>query len=214
MFTKVSHTDGVIVDLLGTNGNPANFDPTDGQLIADRVVDWANFIGSGPAVQPARKIDTKIAQGLFTLPLGPGQFDPVLVHLARRNLLRGYSLSIPIGQAICEAFGIHPLTVSEIHSGEDPAIVELLRDTYFDRRTPLWYYILRESAVQQDGDRLGEVGSRLVAETIIGLLKQDPNSYLNNMHDTSVRPTSIDVNPTAGGTIRTLEDILDFAGVL
>ena len=49
-----------------------------------------------------------------------------------------------------------------------------------DASTPLWYYILREAAVFNDGLRLGPVGGRIVAETIIGLLARDDFSYLNN----------------------------------
>jgi hypothetical protein len=31
---------------------------------------------------------------------------------------------------------------------------------------------------QQNGDRLGEVGSRIVAEVLIGLIRKSPHSYL------------------------------------
>ena len=58
---------------------------------------------------------------------------------------------------------------------------------------PLWYYILREAewygvthdpneiAVGFGGQHLGPVGSRIVAETLIGLLWLDTASFL---HDT------------------------------
>lgn len=45
------------------------------------------------------------------------------------------------------------------------------------RRSDRWRYILEEAMVQQKGKRLGEVGSRIVAETFIGLLAADPSSY-------------------------------------
>lgn len=57
--------------------------------------------------------------------------------------------------------------------------------------TPLWYYVLREAELhgikrlpEEDhlafgGQHLGPVGSTIVAETLIGLLARDPNSYLN-----------------------------------
>jgi hypothetical protein len=57
--------------------------------------------------------------------------------------------------------------------------------------TPLWFYILREAeyfgvtarpgegpTIGFGGQHLGPVGSRIVAETFIGLLWNDPNSYL------------------------------------
>jgi hypothetical protein len=142
-FYKLNATTTLTTDqVLGPSGQAANF-PTTGadqnQLDASRLIDFQNFAGTGPNVQKARKIDTKIAQGLFTLPLAGRSGDPVLANLARSNLLRGYNLSIPTGQAVCDGFDVDPLTVKEIHDGERPEIVQLLTDTYFDQRTPLWY---------------------------------------------------------------------------
>ena len=37
---------------------------------------------------------------------------------------------------------------------------------------------MREAAVRQDGDRLGEVGGRIVTEVLIGVIAADPESYL------------------------------------
>ncbi|GAB3678168.1 peroxidase family protein [Salinisphaera aquimarina] len=214
-FYRLNATSGEvgIGDLLGPAGRATNFDASDGQLIPARVVDWSLLVGSGSGVQMARKIDSKISRGLFTLPVGGRATDPVLRHLARSNLLRGYSLSLPTGQAICDAFGILPLSTADIKDGESPEMVEMLEDTYFDHRTPLWYYILREAAVQQDGNRLGEVGSRLVAETMVGLVKQDHNSYLNNLHDDAI---DIELGVTldeSSAAVGGLAGLLDFAGV-
>ncbi|MDE3204315.1 MAG: hypothetical protein KGQ66_08825 [Acidobacteriota bacterium] len=48
----------------------------------------------------------------------------------------------------------------------------------FAESTPLWYYVLAEARVATGGVRLGPVGGRIVAETLIGLLRGDPSSYL------------------------------------
>lgn len=45
-------------------------------------------------------------------------------------------------------------------------------------QTPLWFYILKESEVT-DGDTLGPLGSRIVAETLVGLVVEDDQSYWN-----------------------------------
>jgi hypothetical protein len=45
--------------------------------------------------------------------------------------------------------------------------------TGWTRETPLWYYILRESAVTTSGNHLGPVGGRIVAEVIATLLDRD-----------------------------------------
>ena len=210
-FYRLNGTSGDVdvMQLLGTNGNPSNF-AGDNQLVSGRIVDWSNFVGS--SAQHARKIDTKIAKGLFKLPFIPDR-DP-LKNLAVRNLLRSYNLSIPHAQAVCSAFGVVPLSTSQLITGEDPAIASVLLNYKFDARTPLWYYVLREAAVQQNGDRLGEIGSRIVCETIIGMLKSDLNSYLNNRTDTSVQANSIDVKPGPGGKIKNLHDLLKFAGAV
>jgi hypothetical protein len=46
-------------------------------------------------------------------------------------------------------------------------------------QTPLWYYILKEAETAQNGERLGRVGGRIVAEVLLGLLDGDPLSYLS-----------------------------------
>ena len=48
----------------------------------------------------------------------------------------------------------------------------------FHERTPLWFYCLAE-AEKGGGGSLGEVGSWLVASTIIGVLLSDPDSALS-----------------------------------
>ena len=48
----------------------------------------------------------------------------------------------------------------------------------WEGETPLWLYVLREADVRGGGERLGEVGGRLVAGVLLGLLDADPESYL------------------------------------
>ena len=97
-----------------------------------------------------------------------------------RNLLRGYALALPTGQAVAEALGVPVLSADELQSG-NPAMrsTQALDAGGFQRSTPLWYYILKEAEVRANGNSLGPVGSRIVAETIIGQIRQDPYSFLN-----------------------------------
>ena len=46
---------------------------------------------------------------------------------------------------------------------------------------PLWFYILKEAEMTQNGERLGKVGSTIVAETFFGLAWCDHYSYLFQM---------------------------------
>ena len=64
--------------------------------------------------------------------------------------------------------GVPPLSVSEIG----------LRDLGWQAETPLWFYILREAHVPRAGDRLGDVGGRIVTEVLLGIIPSDPDSYL------------------------------------
>lgn len=52
-------------------------------------------------------------------------------------------------------------------------------DPQWGGTAPLWFYILTESEIVEDGRRLGPVGSRLVGEVIVGILGRDPGSYVN-----------------------------------
>jgi hypothetical protein len=77
---------------------------------------------------------------------------------------------------VAEAVGEKPLNQEEILQGIAKDQAEILKKYHFDTATPLWYYILREAMVQANGDKLGKVGSRIVAETFVGLIQ---NSRIN-----------------------------------
>ena len=183
------------------------------------IIEWHNFAnipghhGGGP--QSARKIDTLISLDLGTLPVFlPGSNIPVgavFQQLAQRNLLRGFLLSIPTGQALADGMQTKALTPAELRGPQpNTPIYNAVVAGGFDSATPLWYYILREAEVQQGGNRLGSVGSRIVAETLAALVRRDGASYWNNMQDPAVKANGIDVG---GGTIiATIGDLLKFSG--
>ncbi|HTN78097.1 MAG TPA: hypothetical protein VMK16_00370, partial [Acidimicrobiales bacterium] len=124
-------------------------------------------------VKNNKKIDPTISSVLFTLPLPAiaphTQTAPVV--LPQRNLLRQLTWGLPSGQAIASAMGVEQL------SGADLADISSIY-TPFGTSTPLWYYVLAEAKTVNNGEHLGPVGGRIVAETLIGLLRADPTSYL------------------------------------
>jgi hypothetical protein len=71
---------------------------------------------------------------------------------------------------------------------------------------PLWYYVCREAQEQADGKHLGEVGGRIVAEVLLGLLEKDASSYLRN------KPNWKPFLPAAKANDFTMPDLLKFAG--
>jgi hypothetical protein len=153
-------------------------------------------------MRPNKRIDTKISTPLFHLPLGTIPSGTPPVSLMQRNLLRHLTWQIPSGQAIAREIG------APLLSSADLAELKPIAQS-FVQSTPLFYYILKEAQVREDGLRLGPMGGRLVAEVFIGLLQLDPGSYLN------VQPNWIPTLPTHGGTPQSFRmiDFLTFAGV-
>ncbi|HTD89618.1 MAG TPA: hypothetical protein VK663_03075, partial [Burkholderiales bacterium] len=141
------------------------------------------------------KIDPFLIPQLHDLPGGGGS-------LPFRNLQRGVRLGLPSGQDVAHAMGITALTPAEISTGTDGVVAKAQG---FDKKTPLWYYILKEAQVKSGGLRLGPLGARLVAEVFIGLVAGDTTSYLS---DPTWKPTLPSKSP---GTFL-MSDLLRFVG--
>lgn len=184
------------------------------------VIEFDRFTnhGSSDSKHFARKIDTLLAEPLTDLANEGNEqgldirIKEILKHLAMRNLLRGYLLSMPTGQAIAEAMGVDVLTEDEFRLNNSPEINQILDDSGFINRTPLWYYILKEAEVRADGNCLGEVGSRIISETFIGLIEKDPSSYRNKSWNHNWHP-GLGMQLENGGCIVTIKDFISFAGL-
>ena len=154
-------------------------------LSADRVVDWDRFTREwGGNANFAENIDTLVSEDMFNLPAAsmpfPSRAKPP--PLPEMTLLRGSRIGLPSGQEACRAAGGTPLRPEQI--GFDDDADKFLRARGLDERTPLWYYILREAEVLgvrrfRGGECLGPLGSRIVAEVLLGVINADPDSYLN-----------------------------------
>ncbi len=105
---------------------------------------------------------------------------------------------------------IEPLTPSQLKQGVTPQISAALEAGDFHEATPLWFYILQEAKFQHDGAFLGSVGSRIVAETLVGLVRRDRGSYFNFRGDPAIKANGIEVAP--GTIISTIADIIKFSG--
>ena len=70
--------------------------------------------------------------------------------------------------------------------------------------------MLKEAEVRAGGNALGELGSRIVCETVIGLLKHDRNSIFNSR---GWSPADA-VRLPNGDPVVTIRDFLEFAGVM
>ena len=174
-----------------------------GPLAQRQELSWGFFFqgaGNGGAVT-ARPIDTRLSEPLHHLPsdlIGVPEipcphfrFSKYPAQLAVRTLLRGAGLHLPSGQTVARAFGQAVLTDFDLErnaDGEESEQGQILRDAHLLDQTPLWYYILKESELLENGNRLGPTGSYLVAETIHGALRSDPQSYLNQPDGENLPP--------------------------
>lgn len=156
------------------------------------IIEWDRMSSKTDPVEGhfARRIDTRLVDPIHNLVNeGTGadiQDDAgkpirqLLRSLAQRNLLRGYGLSVPTGQAMAAAMSVPVMSAAELQQGNSDAVNQALTDGGFLDATPLWYYVLKEAEVRANGNSLGELGSAIVVETQVGIMRNDPNSYLND----------------------------------
>jgi hypothetical protein len=195
-YTLSDETDATLAELLELARNKGPLDPKN-------EVDWARFFqGAGPGAlaTTAQPIDTLISQGMFRIPLGTlrlfnsGEIPHyaqvvgldahgvISLRLPLISLLRGVAMKLPSGQTVADAFSVAKLDEKQLTldtKGEISPQGRILLDYGLTTSTPLWYYILRESEVRENGRCLGEVASNVVAETIFAALQDDPTSYVH-----------------------------------
>ena len=169
------------------------------QLPANWVISWRKFFWGVPGeLNLAAETDTNISEMLYDLPkqtaeafrfqpqfrladLPPG--EKMMPTLPATTLKRGSNIRLPSGEEFATSFGYDPI---------DPCILFPDQKDFFESklngRTPLWYYLLREAAVEPNAEppmcglqlqKLGTIGSRIVAETLYQLLYADGESIFN-----------------------------------
>jgi hypothetical protein len=150
-----------------------NTDPTDTDPTHDLnlVMEWKNILPDlgFDGARPPRKIDALLSKPLANLPGSAVPPPDLTKHLAVRNNRRGKAVGLPSGQQVAKAMRVTALSNSALGLDNDPG---------WKGEAPLWFYILKEAELLQDAQQLGPVGGRIMAETLVGLLQRDPNSYL------------------------------------
>lgn len=154
-----------------------------GALDPQLAVSWNDFFEGH---ETSMRIDTCVVPPLFKLPDEDiSRFvDSLAPHstnaLPLRTLLRGAASRLPTGQQVrgelCpEAIISQPIVVSG-HPYDPWAILKKLG---LADHTPLWYYILLEAEIDENGLRLGRLGSRLVLEVVEASLRDDDESFVS-----------------------------------
>jgi hypothetical protein len=169
-------------------------------LPSSHIVDWLRFFREtlgGP--NSAQHIDTFITEMLYDLPKPAktafrfqqafmraelGAEERMAPPLPELTLKRGSKVRLPSGQEFAECFGYERIAPADI-----PALpeAEFPFPAGMQERTPLWYYLLREAVVAPNDEpihepdrvppqKLGPIGSRIVAETLYQLLNADCES--------------------------------------
>ena len=206
--SNIPATLGLLFEFSKVSGNLGG-SPT---LPSDWIVDWTRWfdfsdnpgVSNHPQSNATRLIDTQLALRLGDLPEFKEDPEPHKKALAVRNLLRGRLVGLPTGQEVASAIGVTPLTPEQLTAGPHGSI---LREHNLLCETPLFYYILREAMVQQSGQRLGQVGSRILVETFHGLVEASQFSILKEKNwKPSLHPRN--------AMFYTMGDMLAFVGDL
>lgn len=148
------------------------------------AIDWKYYFDLGyPDYSNALTIKPKIADQLRDLVNeAPGHQDLLL-----RNLLRGQELGLPDAQGIalwlqqqqpsyCELLEFAPLSEAQILRHD---LGPVLAAQGMTQRVPLWLYVLMEPAFNDSSNnRLGKLGSLILAETFRMLLRCSSPSLL------------------------------------
>jgi len=153
-----------------------------------RIIQWELFVGDPdvPNSNFARRMSTTLNTPLFSVRDANGEPLKCEIKLAVMDLLRGYMLKLPTGQAIARELNargrkvaiLTPKQIEDVAANSEQR--DLLRDPAFEfsERTPLWFYILAEAAYFAQGNHLGPVGSTIVAEVLIALVRRSPDPIL------------------------------------
>jgi len=193
-----AHKHAPLKKLLALTGSGGEARP---QLPADWTITWKFFVASSGGMgsaQHSSALDTRIAGGLYELTKATRQLfsaPTAMAGVARKSerdkspednlpvitLLRGARVGLPSGQTVaeeilCQMPGIRTITDDEIACGPHE---DILREYGFHKDTPLWYYVLKEAEVLQNGVRLGPIGSWIVADVITSALLTDADSYIS-----------------------------------
>jgi hypothetical protein len=151
------------------------------------VIEWENFVN--PLVNSTRCIDTRLVEPLYHLQDELGiELPGIMASLATRNLLRGYKLRLPTGQAVAGRMNLPLLEEDDLRdliasnadraglSADDKAALKVAG---FDKQSPLWFYILAEAELKEAGMRLGPVGATIIAEVLVGLVRRSADSIFD-----------------------------------
>jgi Animal haem peroxidase len=207
-----------------THGNMQSRNRKTLQLPDHWVIDWDRMTTvPGPAASRdralpgAEPIDMNFAREMLTIVGDSG----VAVHgsILFRNLMRGFHRRIPFGQRLAQKYSVKVLGEDELRQalpGDLPdaaggdALRKVAQKLGFLKETPAWLYFLCESKAREGGQRLGATASHIIADTIVGLMRRNPDSVLN-YRDGTWHPRDSVLTGNASGGLTSIREFLIFA---
>ncbi|MGV8989132.1 MAG: peroxidase family protein [Cypionkella sp.] len=207
---------------------------TQGQLLQKWATDWRHMLGLN-AIAPikATQVGTALSRQLFCLPADlfqksdldtpcPGE-EPGHLNLARRTLVGGGQLGLKTGQTLareverelidagspCRVPILQPdqLTIPDNAKATEVMLEGEVGQRFVDD-TPLWLYVLREAAVYGDGNQLGPLGGRIVAETLSAAVEASGTGMIVDGIRKPFRP-----DPSLGGKFKYRFDYSDLVSL-
>lgn len=177
------NSDYPVIDLFDERFGTEGF----GYVPKELTVDWRFLLDVAHCHDyvKSKAFDHLLADELIKMP------DPIVGRfasdrdrsLAFRNLLRGYALGLPSGQSVAAALADKGYPVNKLQSLQFSNIdgwncLDPDMRCRLEQHTPLFFYIMRESEVVNNGQRLGPVGSAILME-VFGSLLVHCDSFLN-----------------------------------
>ncbi len=162
-----------------------------GALPTKMAVNWDNFCALSVMPEYARPIGTTVVNALYQVPTSSLSVFLMAIRtraggppvLPLRTLQRGAANCLSSGEsAIRYLFGHQPTTPVlrkpyNYWPGKSP--FDRLDSAHLRDETPLWYYVLMEAELNHVGNRLGLLGTCIVAGTIEGALRSNPESFIH-----------------------------------
>ncbi|MGQ0619455.1 MAG: peroxidase family protein [Panacagrimonas sp.] len=151
------------------------------------LIDWNFLLKIGPlpssGTRFSSRIDRRIAPPLFVLPAAARRHlkGLPLYSLPARTLQRQIDFALPSGPQAAEA--ARRAGVERIETIPQDQLWGGGFEAFMDYEAPLWFYVLAEAEKQRNGEQLGPLGARIVAEVLIGLLRHDPTSWVHRTPD-------------------------------
>ena len=132
-------------------------------------VQWNLFLDRGGPFQAARAFAPTLAPPMATFRSHYRGKEEPLPYI---TLAKGLEAHLPSGQAVARWMEQEKmLRPGQVLSGDE------------EGDDPLWIYVLKEAEQLGKGRTLGPVGASIVGETLVGVLRMDPRSYLNEKPD-------------------------------